>query len=79
MSFSRQLQRKQLKEQWKLFKKENKQFKNMTFSHFRKLWKESVLEATQENVAQEYTQKEQEELSDMFVEEVFENEDTVAE
>jgi len=79
MSYLRKQNRDQLKKEWKIFRKENKQYKNIPFSQFNKLWKDNILNTSQQNIAPVLTEEEESNLADMFVEEVSEYEDTTTE
>lgn len=81
MNFGRSLKRRKMKEEWKAFKKEHRQFRNMPFAEFRKLW-EAGLFGGKNELADEFTEEQELELADMLsddFEEVVEDEDQEAE
>lgn len=50
---SKKLTREMLKKEWKKFKRENREYKNMTLPQFKLLWKASILETQSPTVHQE--------------------------
>ena len=77
MNVARKLQRQKLKEEWKKFKRENRQYKNMAFAQFSKLWKDSMLQQENRILAQDLTEEQESELENMFLEEVIEGDEDI--
>jgi hypothetical protein len=67
------LKREMLKKEWKAFRKENRQYKQIAFPQFRKLWEASLLSKEKEAKAAALTESQETELADML-EEVVEDE-----
>lgn len=80
MSFRRTLERKQLKEKWKAFKKANRQYKFLSFAEFQKLWKASMLEQKRQ-AAHLHTEEEEAQMEELIMEDFEEelNEDSSVE
>ena len=73
VSFGRKLQREQLKKQFKELKKEHKDLRKMSFAQFKEYY-EQIMTRTKKQQAEQIVEAE-ENLDDLFMEEVEENDE----